>query len=329
MPAALQSRWIGPLRDIPQFSPKLSFTGLELGANTAWFYPYTQGDGFDLRSTTTSQSDKQLKFVSVSDGAGCHANDAGTYTYTLDATSSRLTLTAVSDPCAARSAAFSGDWARSACPDPRAWCLGELGAGEHQSAVFTPFISATTWRYDYGEMSYTVPSGSSNPEDSPGGYNLQQQNAPQNAAIYIFADILAHSQAADCPQEADPTIGTSASDITDWLRTLPSIVTTTPTPVSIGGLSGSTLDVSVDPSWTRDCPFNEGQPTAPLFSNANPGDDFDWGVGGDGRMRLFIMALPNNRTLLIDIESADKPTWDALLPAATPVVDSFVFNPPT
>ena len=96
-------------------------------------------------------------FVTVADAAGCHANDTGTYKYALDGTKTRLTLTAVDDPCAARTAAFSGDWTRSACPDPRGWCLGDLAPGDHQSVVFTPFTPAPSWKYDYGEMSYTVP----------------------------------------------------------------------------------------------------------------------------------------------------------------------------
>jgi hypothetical protein len=328
VPEALQFRWIGPLRDVPQITPKTNFAGLEMAAHTTWFYPYTQGDGPDLRSTTSSPSANELAFVTVADGAGCHSNDEGTYTYSLDATQTQLTLTPTSDQCEARSAAFAGDWTRSACPDPRGWCLGDLAAGDYQSAVFTPFIPAESWSYDFGEISYTVPSDWANPEDTPGGYRLEQQGAPEFTATYVFADVLAHSQAADCPEEPDTTVGTSAADLTDWLTNLPSVTTTTPAPVTIGGLSGSTLDVSLAPDWTRACPFSEGQPTAPLFSIADPQNDFDWGVGGDGHMRLFLLELPTDRTLLIDIESTDKETWDALLPEAMPVVESFAFRTP-
>lgn len=43
-------------------------------------------------------------------------------------------------------------------------------------------------------------------------------------------------------------------------------------------------------------------------------------------MRLFLLALPNDLTLLIDIESTDEETWDALLPEAMPVGNSLSFD---
>jgi hypothetical protein len=86
------------------------------------------------------------------------------------------------------------------------------------------------------------------------------------------------------------------------------------------------VDVSIDPEWTQACPFSEGLPAAQLFSNADPTHAFDWGLSGDGHMRLFLLELPDDRTLLIDIESTDKETWDALIPEAMPVVNSFSFE---
>ena len=44
-------------------------------------------------------------------------------------------------------------------------------------------------------------------------------------------------------------------------------------------------------------------------------------------MRLFILELGQDRTLLIDIEAQDKATWDALVPEAMPIVESFEFRP--
>ena len=66
----------------------------------------------------------------------------------------------------------------------------------------------------------------------------------------------------------------------------------------------------------------------PMFLNAQSTADegLDWGLLGDGRMRLVILPLGPDRALLIDIEAADKAAWDALLPEAMPVVDSFQFH---
>ena len=43
-------------------------------------------------------------------------------------------------------------------------------------------------------------------------------------------------------------------------------------------------------------------------------------------MRLFLLDLPDGRTMLIDIEAQDKATWDALVAEATPIVNTFVFH---
>lgn len=43
-------------------------------------------------------------------------------------------------------------------------------------------------------------------------------------------------------------------------------------------------------------------------------------------MRLFLLDLGESRMLMIDIEAQDKATWDALVPAAMPIVESFRFS---
>jgi hypothetical protein len=93
-----------------------------------------------------------------------------------------------------------------------------------------------------------------------------------------------------------------------------------------GGLKGFTFDVAVDPKATHTCPFTDGKTGASLFSVFDPAAGFDSGIWGDGRMRLFLLDLGDARTLMIDIEAQDKATWDALLPAAMPIVESYRFR---
>jgi hypothetical protein len=65
-----------------------------------------------------------------------------------------------------------------------------------------------------------------------------------------------------------------------------------------------------------------------MFTNGQTvdADNFDWGLTAGARMRLFLLDLPDGRTMLIDIEGQDQATWDALVPEAMPVVQSFQFN---
>ena len=94
------------------------------------------------------------------------------------------------------------------------------------------------------------------------------------------------------------------------------------------------MDLSVDPSWTGTCGWPGEAPGLPLFVNAQttPEEGLDWGINGDIRMRLFVLALSVSdpgqpgRALLVDIEAPDKQSWDALLTEASPIVDSFEFR---
>ena len=326
VPEELRFRWTGPLRDVPDITPRTNFAGLEISGHTTWFYPYTQGDGPDLRSTTSSSSTDQLTFVTVADGAGCHVSDTGIYSYTLDAGKSRLSLTPLNDACQARSDALLRRLGKERLPRSARLVPGLPRRGRAPNHGVHPLYPGDELEVRLRRDGIHRSRRLVNPEDQPGGYRLEQQGAPEFTAIYVFADVLAHSQAPDCPQLPDTTVGTSAGDLTDWLTKLPSVTTTNPSPVAIGGLSGSTLDVSIDPSWTHACPYNPEEPGAPLFSNADSHSDFDWGLAGDGHMRLFLLALPDDRTLLVDIESTSKQTWDAFLPAAMPIVESFAFS---
>jgi hypothetical protein len=115
------------------------------------------------------ESNERLKFVSVEEGAGCHAADAGHYEFSLSPSGLALTLSSISEACASRSAALSRDWIKQDCPDPNHACLGELDPGPHVSILFTPFVPPATWHFDYGRFSYIAPSGWLNLEDNPDG----------------------------------------------------------------------------------------------------------------------------------------------------------------
>jgi hypothetical protein len=260
--------------------------------------------------------------------AGCTQGDVGTYAFDLSPSGRSLELRAQSDPCAIRVAALSGAWTLAACPNSHLLCLGDLDAGEHVSVIYTPFVRFTDWQYDYGRFGYTVPDGWTNPEDDQDGYVLVPQDGPQDAGIYVFSDVLAHSQVVGCPSQPAPGVGSSATGIHDWINSRPGLDVTNDTKVQIGGLTGFSLDLAIKPTWHGTCDWSAGKGAVPLFVNAQstPAEGFDWGIGGDGRMRLFVLDLGPVRTLLVDIEAADSATWDALLSQAMPIVQSFEFK---
>ena len=181
---------------------------------------------------------------------------------------------------------------------------------------------------DYGRLSYTVPDGWANVIDGPDGYTLARQGAPQGGAINLFSTAIADSQAPGCPGTIEPGIGRTAAALSTWLTTLPGVAATTSTPVTVGGLSGYTLDVSIKPSWTQTCPYSQGKPYVAMFTNGLSGDiNFDWGLAKGAAMRLFLLDLPDGRTTLIDVDAPDQATWNAFLADAMPVINSIEFLP--
>ena len=163
----------------------------------------------------------------------CQVGDAGTYRFRISADGQRLTLTAVSDVCAVRQGVLAGEWLRTE--------MGDLAPGRHVPGLVEPFGNAG------GRMSYTVPAGWNDTWECAECLIL---TSPLAAMISLDTDIEVSGALASCPPG-----GRSAAVIAAWLRTLPSLAVSTPTAVSIGGLSGVQVDVSVgDGSSTDACP---------------------------------------------------------------------------
>lgn len=275
-------------------------------------------------SVSSAVVDDTVDLSLVADVADCHAHEVGTYRFTISPSGRALTVAALDDGCATRSSALSGDWIRAACPSNQ-WCLGDLDAGPHASINYTPFTRFADWQFHYGRFGYTVPEGWSNPEDGSTAYFLAQQDGPDGSGVWVFSNVRAHAQGADCPHELAPGVDGSAANIVSWIRSLPGLAITNLQSVTIGGLTGESFDVAVKPTWDQTCPWDPTNPTVPLFLSAEQ-DDFDWGINRDSRMRLYLLTLSPDQTLLIDIEAQDAATWTNLLTEAVPIVESFEFS---
>ncbi|MEA2630229.1 MAG: hypothetical protein QOE66_448 [Chloroflexota bacterium] len=256
----------------------------------------------------------------------CHAGDAGTYTITLSSAGDTLTLTPVTEPCPTRSSVLSGAWARSSCPGD-ALCLGDLQPGSHVTNFFHAYLAAPD------QVAYAVPEGWSNTTDDT-TYVLAKRNAPPTTSIVLYPGVFPQSQTNGCVDATSTAVDRSAKALADWLTTLPGLVTTQPTPVKIGALTGFVVDVSIAPGWTQTCANGQGKPVVNTFtSGSEPGGPFHAGTApyrvslvGAARDRYVVIDLSDGNTLLIDMTAPDKATWDALLPEAMPIVESFRFT---
>jgi hypothetical protein len=328
LPAALQGRWVGAPRVVPEAPEPPYRNALNLSDVQLAFALAGQGSATQFASTASLTAPDQLRLIGATTDGGCQPRDEGLYSFRLDASGTALTLTPSSDACGPRAAALAGDWAHVGCTDDQGWCLGDLASGTHQSTIFTPLVPAASWQYRYGQLSYTVPAGWTNTEDCPWCYVLAQQGAPENTNINVWSEAVPHVQADQCSEAPEPGVGRTADAIVTWLTTLPGLVTTSPEPITIGGLNGKMVDLSVSPTWTASCPYaySPGYPLVSTFAGTTANSGFDWNIQAEGRTRIIALDLGDGRALVIDIEGQNKADYDALLPAAMEVVNTFTFT---
>jgi hypothetical protein len=195
--------------------------------------------------------------------------------------------------------------APSVAPAPSA-----LPAGIYTSLLFEPAVT------------YTVPVGWTVPSDTS-GYLLLSPAGSEVLGIHLFSGALPASQAADCPIEPAAGVGTTAADFTTWIRERPGFTVSDPVPATVGGLSGQMVDIGIVDGWAASCPFANGLPTVPLLVDV--ATNLRWVIAGDERLRLYLLDRPGGGTVLVDIDDYDGSQIDALISAATPIVDSFSF----
>jgi hypothetical protein len=95
----------------------------------------------------------------------------------------------------------------------------------------------------------------------------------------------------------------------------PAIAAAAPSPVRVGGLTGYQLDVSLADTWRESCP--DGPSAVWLFEDLYLRDPNRFPQ--HATMRLILLDLPDGGSVLIAIDGTE-------VDAATPVVDSFVFD---
>ena len=327
LPVALQNRWVGAPRVVPGAPEPPYRLGLQIAGSDLGFRLLGGDTQTSFSSSASLLAADQLALRLFITEGGCQSGDQGTYSFSLAAEGTALTITPISDACASRSAALAGDWVRASCPDQQAWCLGDMPPGTYSSTRFIPFEQPETVPYDYGQLSYTVPAGWSNFVDCTICYGLARDGAPVNDGVYLWSDIVPHSQDESCPNASEPGVGRTAAEITEWLVSLPGLVATTPVPVTVGGLAGSMLDLSVAADWTHTCSYSEGKSMVSTFVDSDDATEgFDWNIGEGSKSRYFLLDLGDGRALLVEISAGNVTDFDDMVAEAMPVIDSFTFR---
>ena len=132
-----------------------------------------------------------------------------------------------------------------------------------------------------------------------------------------------------CDPTFDDTVGNSAAEIAAWMASNPGVTSTPAEPVSKGGLRGVLLDIAASGTYTTVCPndrgtYPEGLPILPLFAGAGSGD-LTWFIGGDERMRLYLLDMPGGGNIVISIDAIGG-DFETLLEVTQKVIDSITFD---
>jgi hypothetical protein len=230
-------------------------------------------------------------------------------------------LTPLQDACGERAYRLSGAWGRSD--------IGTLVPGQHISHLFKPFGVT-------GQLSYTVPEGWMVVADCPSCYALAKQDS-DTSSINLDSAVLLVSHGKTCTDTGTAIVAGTPLAFAESLATVPGLVAGTPTPVTVGGLTGVMVDVSTLPGWSDLCSYSQGtdangspgpieySTSVSTFTDAATGSEFAVSPGGGARYVLLDHGV--GQTLLIEISDAGATSWEAFLAEAMPVVNSFEFTP--
>jgi hypothetical protein len=206
-------------------------------------------------------------------------------------------------------------------------CLGLLDAGTYKSQFIAPHLDAgAEWAPVFGALTYTVPDDWANASDWPESFELvpaaelppiDETNRRRN--IGVFTQPTAMNQDRPCSDEVEPGVGRTVDDLVEWLQTVPGLIATSPSELTIDGHPGQWLDLRRNPSWTKTC---EGGSAETLVAFLNPGI----AVGEDQRVRLILLDLGDGDVVAIGIWTRDQATLDEFVPEAMPIIESFTFE---
>ena len=180
------------------------------------------------------------------------------------------------------------------CPNPEGQaCLGAISAGTYTTTVFEP------------QLMYTVPTGWSNFEDTPGNFllvppsfDLPGVNGGTSDFIGVYAAVAAPN---GCDSGTAEGVVTTYEGLTNWVRRYPAISLTKFHAVTVGGLHGVVMDVRIAPTWKRTCPYSGGQRVAPLITGLSP-TGLDHNVGPGNATRLYLL---DNAGVALCVEVVD------------------------
>jgi serine/threonine-protein kinase len=141
-------------------------------------------------------------------------------------------------------------------------CIGEIPAGTHTTRTFEPTLT------------YTVPVGWTNFNDSPGNFGIVPPGGDWAAVakgdptdrVGVFQRIA--PTGSRCGDDAASV--RSAAEYVRWLQGWPGVSVLRMKRVSVGGLSGFVLDLRIRGDWKKPCKWSQHQPAVQIVHGVAP-----------------------------------------------------------
>jgi hypothetical protein len=180
------------------------------------------------------------------------------------------------------SAPTSSTTSAPACPNPEGQvCLGRVKAGTYTTKIFQPTLT------------YTVPGGWFNYEDTPGNFllvppygNLPGVNAGTSDYIGVYTAVAVED--VDCSgHDVDLEGGFTPQAMAHTMARRRGVLATAPRPVSVGGLHGVVIDLRLKHGAGLHCP-GYPLPYIPIIIGVTP-TGLDHGLIPRLALRLYLL----------------------------------------
>jgi hypothetical protein len=176
-------------------------------------------------------------------------------------------------------------------------------------------------------MVLTLPTGWSAPQVTQQDFALHLTGGAADDTVRVFFDMRRASKDAACTEAPEPEIPGTAEAIAQDLHADRNLKVDSPAPVFANGLQGQIVDVQLAADVTRTCPFSSGLPSVPLVVDTIAGQGAFWGVGPSERIRLVVLDALRGHNVIVAIDSANGSSFDTLVSATMPIVQSMQFEP--
>jgi hypothetical protein len=167
-------------------------------------------------------------------------------------------------------------------------------------------------------FTYTLPPGWT-VSNGDWWFQLIPADAPKGwGAFWVFSSFV--PARSDCSDRPEQGVGRSSDAMTSWLSTHPALDATKPREVTLGGATGSWVDVQLADDWDYTCAGS-----GLTLVTGEPDNDLGWSsIGPMEKIRFYVLDLPAGDTVTIVI-STDAMYFDDVIDQAAPVVESFEF----